>query len=173
MGLLAHLSADGEGLPRPADQRWLALGFEAWDEALAAAADDPFARTARGWSTAPAGRRLLASIFGNSPFLSGLAVKEWQFLTRLVKEGPEPLFAGLATAVEDPADSGEDTTALMRRLRLAKRRTALLAAVAELAGSWSLEQQTGGAEPLCRSGDRGCTPPSAAPGGGEKPGRSG
>ena len=141
MGLLAHLSADGEGLPRPADQRRLSLGFEAWDEALAAAAANPITRTARGWSTAPAGRRLLASIFGNSPFLSGLAVKEWQFLTRLVKEGPEPLFAGLSAAVEDPADSGEDTTALMRRLRLAKRRTALLAAVAELAGSWSLEQQ--------------------------------
>ena len=29
----------------------------------------------------------------------------------------------------------------MRRLRIAKRRVALLAAVAELAGSWSLEQQ--------------------------------
>ena len=31
----------------------------------------------------------------------------------------------------------------MRRLRIAKRRTALLAAVAEFAGVWSLEQQTG------------------------------
>ena len=30
----------------------------------------------------------------------------------------------------------------MRRLRVAKRRVALLAAVAELAGTWSLEQQT-------------------------------
>ncbi len=99
-------------------------------------------RTARDWSAAPAGRRLLASIFGNSPFLSGLAVKEWRFLTRLVEEGPDPLFDEIAAAVENPADSGEDTAALMRRLRIAKRRTALLAAVAELAGSWSLEQQT-------------------------------
>ena len=38
---------------------------------------------------------------------------------------------------------GEDTAAVMRRLRVARRRVALVAALAELAGVWSLEQQTG------------------------------
>ncbi len=38
-------------------------------------------------------------------------------------------------------DRGEDIAALMRRLRVAKRRVALLAAVADLAGAWALEQQ--------------------------------
>ncbi len=133
---------DGNGPPRPADLRRLALGFEAWDEALAAATDDPAAQSARDWGAAPEGRRLLASIFGNSPFLSGLAVKEWRLLNRLVAEGPDPLFGEIAEAVENRADAAEDAAALMRRLRVAKRRTALLAAVAELAGAWSLEQQT-------------------------------
>ncbi len=142
MKLLSHLSPDGGGLPKPADARRLALGFDAWDEALALAQGNPASDLARRWSAADPGRRLLASIFGNSPFLSGLAVKEWAFLTRLVEEGPDALFAEIAARAEKTEDLGEDAAAVMRRLRVAKRRVALLAALAELAGVWSLEQQT-------------------------------
>ena len=119
-----------------------ALGFEAWNEALALAQGDPASDLARQWSATGAGKRLLASIFGNSPFLSGVAVKEWAFLTGLVEEGPDPLFGEIAASVEKTEDLGEDTAAVMRRLRVAKRRVALVAALAELAGVWSLEQQT-------------------------------
>ena len=141
MKLLSHLSPDGGELPEPADARRLALGFEAWDEALASARDDPAAGLARSWSAGP-GRRLLAAIFGNSPFLSGLAVKEWALLTRLLADGADPTFSEIAAGIETTEDVGEDTAGLMRRLRVAKRRVALMAAVAELAGAWSLEQQT-------------------------------
>jgi [glutamine synthetase] adenylyltransferase / [glutamine synthetase]-adenylyl-L-tyrosine phosphorylase len=144
MKLLSHLSPNGEELPEPADERRLALGFEAWHEALAfARSDDPAVEAARRWSATPRGKRLLAAIFGNSPFLSGVAVKEWTFLTSLVEEGADALFTETATAIELPTDFGEDTAALMRRLRIAKRRVALVAAVAELVSVWSLEQQTG------------------------------
>jgi len=143
MKLLSHLSPDGEGLPEPADDRRLALGLVAWHEALALAQDDPIVAAAHRWSATSRGKRLLASIFGNSPFLSGVAVKEWAFLTRLVEEGADPLFAKIVAAIELSADLGEDTVALMRRLRIAKRQIALVAAVAELVGVWSLEQQTG------------------------------
>ncbi len=142
MKLLSHLSPDGGGLPKPADARRLALGFEAWDEALALAQGDPASDLARQWSAAVAGKTLLASIFGNSPFLSSVAVKEWAFLTRLVEDGPDPLFAEIAAGVEKTEDLGEDAAAVMRRLRVAKRRVALVAAVAELAGVWPLEEQT-------------------------------
>ena len=141
MKLLERLSLDNGELPRPADQRRLSLGLESWRAALTVESG-PAAAAARNWSCSPPGERLLAAIFGNSPFLSGLAVREWQFLTRLVEAGPDALFAGIVEPVEDPVDHREDTPALMRRLRIAKRRTALLAAVAELAGVWSLEQQT-------------------------------
>jgi len=140
--LLAKLSPDGDGLPQPADPRWLALGFEAWHEVLAAASDEPALQSAREWSGLANGKRLLAAIFGNSPFLSGLAVKEWCFLTRLVAEGADPLFGEIAAETEKMDDLGEGMPALMQRLRTAKRRTALLAAVAEITGTWSLEQQT-------------------------------
>ncbi len=143
MKLLSHLSPDGAGLPEPADERRLALGFAAWQEALATTRCDPAIAAARRWSAARDGQRLLASIFGNSPFLSGIAIKEPAFFTRLVEEGANPLFAEIAAAIEQPADLGEDIAALMRRLRSAKRQVALVAAVAELVGAWSLEQQTG------------------------------
>ena len=143
MKFFARLSPDGGELPQPADERRLCLGFEAWYEALDVA-DDPAAAAARAWSGSPLGKTLLAAIFGNSSFLSAVAIKEWQFLTRLVEHGADPLFAEIANGVEDLADRYEDTPSLMQRLRIAKRRIALVAAVAELAGVWSLEQQIEG-----------------------------
>jgi [glutamine synthetase] adenylyltransferase / [glutamine synthetase]-adenylyl-L-tyrosine phosphorylase len=142
MELLSHLSPDGGRPPEPADAHRLALGFAAWDEALELAQGNPAADLARLWSAEDPGRGLLASIFGNSPFLSGIAVKEWAFLTRLVEEGADSLFSEIAATTEKADDLGEDTLSLMQRLRIAKRRVSLLAAVAELAGAWSLEQQT-------------------------------
>ena len=139
MSLLSELSSES---PQAGDARRLALGRAAWEEALDAAADDPVAARARAWSRTPAGRRLLAAIFGNSPFLSGLAVREWGFLTHLVEAGGEPAFAEIVAAVNAGDDTADDTAALMRRLRLAKRRVSLSVAVCDLAGAWSLERQT-------------------------------
>ncbi len=150
MKLLSHLSPNGapNGAvpPRPADARLLALGVSAWEAALAEAPDEgrpPGAKAAlaRSWSATSAGSALIAAIFGNSPFLSRLAIAEWDFLTRLVEEGADPLFDEVVTATQTHPDRGENQAVLMRRLRIAKRRVALLAAVAELAGAWSLEQQ--------------------------------
>jgi glutamate-ammonia-ligase adenylyltransferase len=139
---LSPYSPGQNGLPppEPADAHLLALGFAAWDAALASATGETADR-ARLWGASPAGRRLLAAVFGNSPFLARIAAEEWAFLTRLVETGPDTLFDELRTATTRPGDGGENTAELMRRLRIAKRRTALLAGVAELAGWWSLEQQ--------------------------------
>jgi [glutamine synthetase] adenylyltransferase / [glutamine synthetase]-adenylyl-L-tyrosine phosphorylase len=143
MKLLSHLSPCGDPLPRPADPRKLALGISAWHAAINSAEDLAATHSARSWSAADPGKRLLASIFGNSPFLTGVAVQDWAFLNRIVEEGADPLYSEIAASTEATQDLGEDTAALMRRLRIAKRRVALTAAVAELAGAWSLEQQTG------------------------------
>src|SRR5205807_10258157 len=108
MKLLSHLSPNGDGLPRPADTRLLTLGLSAWDAALAEAQDKSCAALAQEWSATAPGRGLLAAIFGNSPFLSGLAITEWSFLTRIVEEGADALFEDLVTATETYADSGEN-----------------------------------------------------------------
>jgi glutamate-ammonia-ligase adenylyltransferase len=142
MKLLSDLSpkrADGNPtLPAPADARLLSLGQDAWDTALANAGDA--AAAARAWSATAAGRALLAAMFGNSPFLSGVAVGEWAFLTDLVEQGADTVFDSIIATAKRPID-GDDAAMLMRRLRVARRRVALTAAVAELAGAWSLERQ--------------------------------
>jgi glutamate-ammonia-ligase adenylyltransferase len=144
MTLLSDISSRAPqegGLPQPADPRRVALGLAAWREALDHAGEA--ARSARAWSESPAGRRLLAAIFGNSPYLGDIAIKEWAFFSRLVENGPDPLFAEIVEPLEGRDDpGGEDTAALMRRLRLAKRRAAFLVALADLAALWPLERQT-------------------------------
>jgi [glutamine synthetase] adenylyltransferase / [glutamine synthetase]-adenylyl-L-tyrosine phosphorylase len=142
MSLLSDLSGDRVELPQAGDARRLALGSAAWEEALAAAAADPVAARARAWSTTPDGRRLLESIFGNSPFLSGIAIREWGFLTQLVESGGERVFAEIVAALDARDDDAEESAALMRRLRIAKQLVSLTVAVCELTGSWSLERQT-------------------------------
>jgi [glutamine synthetase] adenylyltransferase / [glutamine synthetase]-adenylyl-L-tyrosine phosphorylase len=148
--LLSDLSANRELLPEAADPRLLELGLSAWNAALAEADDKSRASCARAWSGAPEGRRLLAVLFGNSSFLGRVAVAEWDFLTRLVEEGPDRPFEEIVARLERREAGGEalgefiggeDRTALMRSLRIARRRVALLAAAAELAGIWSIEQQ--------------------------------
>jgi len=141
--LLSHLSFDGpkDGgmLPLPADARLNALGRSAWHEALAGAGDAD-AAAARAWSETPLGQKLLAALFGNSPFLSGVAVREWRFLTRLIEAGADPVFDAVIAETGVSPD-GETQANLMRRLRIARRRVALAVAVADLAGVWNLGRQ--------------------------------
>jgi len=148
MGFLSDLSRP-EDLPQPADPRLCELGFAAWETALAEAADR--GRDARAWAGTEAGKRLLAAIFGNSPFLSKLAIVEWPLLLRFAEDGPDVVFDEITTAVEQRAEPGEDQAGLMRRLRIAKRQAALVAGVAEIAGSWSLEQQMAGLSRLAEA----------------------
>src|SRR5215470_16358176 len=114
MKLLSHLSPDGDELPKPADHRRLSLGLDAWNEALSAAADRREADLARHWSATRVGNALLASICGNSPFLSSVAVKEWPFFTRFVEEGADPLFREIVAGIERTEDPNEDRADMMR-----------------------------------------------------------
>jgi glutamate-ammonia-ligase adenylyltransferase len=141
MGSLLDLSRLDAVLPRPADPRLCELGFAAWKTALAESVNHSGTAIARAWAATKPGKRLLAALFGNSPFLSKLAVAEWPLLLRYVEDGPDALFHDIMAGVEQRADAGESQTALMRRLRLAKSQAALVAGIAEIAGCWSLEQQ--------------------------------
>src|SRR5437868_10338841 len=110
MELLSPLSPhqDGAAPPQPADAHLLALGFAAWEAALATAQDDRDAARAQAWSATPGGRRLLSAVFGNSPFLSRIAAEEWAFLTRLVETGPDPMFQELRAVTTRYGDGGEN-----------------------------------------------------------------
>lgn len=81
---------------------------------------------------------LLGATAGCSPFLKGLMGREEAWLREAVCGAPEIAFADLLAGLEA---YGSD--ALGPALRQAKRRTALLVALADLGGVWTLEEVTG------------------------------
>lgn len=110
---------------------------------LAAAAD-----TGTSFSDlAPDLRALVAATAGCSPFLKDLMRREGEWLRSALSTSPEAAFddvlAGIRPLVLDALPSG---------LRQAKRRVALLTALADLGGVWPLESVTGALTHLADTG---------------------
>jgi glutamate-ammonia-ligase adenylyltransferase len=82
---------------------------------------------------------LLAALFGNSPYLSEIALSEPDFLADLWREGPD---ATVGRETERLAALPAQAEPLAVALRRAKRRMALSVAVADIAGLWPLAQVT-------------------------------
>ncbi len=91
----------------------------------------------------PQGRALLTGVFSGSPFLSQVILADLEFFSRLLTEGPDALFVTMIAEIKGGLAQSCDRSRLMTELRIAKRRAALLIALADLAGRWSLEQVTG------------------------------
>src|SRR5260221_14168791 len=73
-------------------------------------------------------RALLEAIAGNSPYLARSMLQEIAFLSELFKQGPHEALGELEN--EALAVAGDtDTASVMRRLRVAKRRAALVIAL--------------------------------------------
>ena len=135
-------SLDIENLPGPADPGLAALGMTRWREVADEIDDAEVAGFMRALADHASGTRLLASLFGNSPFLTQCSLREPGFLMRLVQRGPDATFAEVEAALNADLTEDRDRAYLMRRLRVAKRRVALVAALADVAGWWSLERVT-------------------------------
>jgi glutamate-ammonia-ligase adenylyltransferase len=134
---------DAHGLPLPADEAAVCIGRTRWLEAADDTTDANLAAFMRDLAHAEVGERLLAAIFGNSPFLTQCCLQEPAFLRRLVNEGPDGIFAELIDGLNHHLDPAADRVATMTALRLARRRTALLIALSDMEGHWSLPQVTG------------------------------
>ena len=80
---------------------------------------------------------LVAGKAGCSPYLAGLIGREAAWLAEALQQDPEAGFAAICDDVR-----ALDNGALKSGLRRAKRRVALLLALADLGGVWSLEEVT-------------------------------
>jgi len=136
------LLLDVQGLPEPADPGLAALGMTRWRERAAEIDDAALAAQMVALADDADGTRLLASLFGNSPFLTLCCLREPGFLLRLARLGPDATFAEVAGGLNRDLSVDPDRGALMRRLRVAKRQAALLVALADIAGWWPLERVT-------------------------------
>ncbi len=92
--------------------------------------------------------KLLAALFGNSPFLTEAAFAEPDIVRGFLDNGADELFEQILVDLSRQAPSSR--TGLMVSLRIARRRVALLAALADIAGVWPLHRVT---EALSRFAD--------------------
>ena len=127
-------------VPLPASSSLAAMGLERW---LEAAAESPVPGTgdrARLLAADSQTRRLLDGIFGNSPFLAQSAAAEPEILCDILDRGPDGMVGCVLEALRARTGLPAEDAALMRALRIAKRRVALAVAIADIAGAWTLAQ---------------------------------
>ena len=118
-----------------------ALHLDKWEQALSFMPDGPDRAFAADFATTASGRAMLACIFGASPFLSDCLIREPGFVRRLWEEGPDAcVTASLSRLADYPLTGGDEAP---RTLRVERRRVALAAALADIAGLWELEAVTG------------------------------
>jgi glutamate-ammonia-ligase adenylyltransferase len=84
---------------------------------------------------------LAEAIAGGSPFLRQLMLRDADFAGRVFREDPETLLAACIAGLA-ALDPGLSQAEVMQRLREAKRCAALLIAVADLSGRWTVERVT-------------------------------
>jgi glutamate-ammonia-ligase adenylyltransferase len=85
---------------------------------------------------------LLAAVFGNSPFLGRLAVREPDVLKAYLAAGPGPVLEAAIAMAGSAARAASESEA-MTCLRVARARAALVIAMADIDGVWDLDQVTG------------------------------
>ena len=90
----------------------------------------------------PTGRALLESVFSNSPFLTGCALADIPFLRQLLTGGPDTAFGQVIDFLKDDLCRETQEDRVMRELRIARRRVALLVALADVTEVWQLERVT-------------------------------
>src|SRR5262249_48547829 len=125
---------------RTADPQRAARGMERWRQA-AEGAEPEVSAIALAAIEAPRTKALLEGLFGGSPFLGAALLAEFSFAVDLLHRGVEPALCGILTGLAE-AKPVRDKAALMSELRLARRRTALAVAIADIAGTWQLPQIT-------------------------------
>jgi glutamate-ammonia-ligase adenylyltransferase len=112
-----------------------------FDLARAARTLEALAEGEGGYSPPPHARALLESTFGNSPYLSRLALRERAFLQDLVVRGPDAVLPEIEAAARR-ADAARDQASAMTILRRAKRQAALAIALADIAQLWTVDEVT-------------------------------
>ncbi len=132
-------------IPESASSVSADIGFERW-AALGdrfAPSDPSLARDIAAAAQASAPRRLLAALFGNSPYLSQVLLHEPAAALAAMRQGPAAAFAALRDAVQRTCRDEADRNELMRQLRFFKRRAALVIAMADIAGDLPFDDLVG------------------------------
>ena len=130
-----------QNAPLPADPKASERAWERWRAAWEAATPEGDDATP-GPETHAAFRGLLDGVFGCSPYLTALSLKETDIVRDLMVRTPEEVFDAIMEELNRPIGPAPSARTASADLRRAKRRAALLIALADLSGCWQLEQVT-------------------------------
>ena len=134
-----HLLETTNTVPAAADTDLAALGWAKWQDALAEL-DDETAAAGREFEAEPLGRSLLDCLFGNSPFLTQILVRDTASFLQLARNGADSVFDEIiATNIHAAGLSDND---LMADLRRRRNTVALAVGVADITATWALEKVT-------------------------------
>ncbi len=128
--------------PRPGDRAAAALGLERWNEAIGGLEDRDLAEAAGALTANQPAGRLLQAIFGNSPFLTRCLLQDIGIAVDTLKVGPQEIFVATIAEMIAGAAAADGKSALMRILRVARRRIALIVGLADIAGVWPVTRVT-------------------------------
>lgn len=121
--------------PETGNSERVAARLEEWN-AAASAAESTFAISLADTS---AGAAMLRCIFGASPFLSNCLIAEPDFVRKLWEEGVDECVHEAVEGLKFLPPGAEETD---RQLRIARRRSALAIALADISDQWTVEQVT-------------------------------
>ncbi|MBT7942193.1 MAG: hypothetical protein HN719_02435, partial [Alphaproteobacteria bacterium] len=106
--------------PKAASAEMAELGLERWHECAweaEKAEKSGLADFAANMSDNALGRQLLDAVFGNSPFLGSVMLKDPAFVRRLIEQGPDSIQSEILTTLGKSGAEQESDGALARCLR--------------------------------------------------------
>ena len=125
-----------QNLPQPSNDDFLRVGMENWNDLPTDMFNMPNLRTELGNSMN--GSALLAALFGNSPYLTHCVTSDPAFFEYLLTNGSEAALSHLFEEMARDAAPEQSMNDVMKALRIAKKRVALLTACCDIGNGWPL-----------------------------------
>lgn len=130
-------------LPKPYDMERVANAFERWHALAERPVFENLAEQIGNIASNSQTADVLAAIFGNSPYLTNLCLRDADTVCDLFENGLDAAFARALAPVSSSADATRlDQPATMSTVRRAKRRAALVIAIADICKAWPLDKIT-------------------------------
>ena len=129
-----------DDLPRVGDVERAARGMKDWSTRRDRLENPEIARFAQALADDPAGRRLLDAVFSNSPFLTHCLLSDLNFLADLFTRGPDAVLSDVLDRLKGELSRESGQARMAAGLRVARREVALLTALADISGHWSIDR---------------------------------
>jgi glutamate-ammonia-ligase adenylyltransferase len=145
-----------ERLPRPAHPDQVAIARERLAELAGRKGDADSADAAARLLRDDGAASLLDGVFGNSPYLTQLTLRQPGIVASLLDRGPAASWAEIAARLGRAGDPERKRADVMAELRQVKQQAALAIALCDIADAWTLEEVTGALSELAEGSLRQC-----------------